>query len=483
MDQCKETVDVNKEFVYTKNCKTSCFVRIGDDGAMYRGCFDGFMEVGELKELQNYHGCRNQTWNNKDLEWCLCQDGLCNYNSMYDMGSHPGYYMKKQSADETNQVDARDGKSGGDGDIFMPEAQALTQENYGVKEINHAAYFAADPKEQRLDDFNPGRSKLPEESEPEEEVMPPQQYQQHLQQQEEYDPYSQPRFERPDYEEQKHFLEPSQYAPEDAYMYPPFKNEPPYGNPVFYHENNFVEAPSQYELPPPEIYQEYPQELYPNPIQFEAQVQEDYPPPRLEYKEYVEQPEQEVVNEVVEEEPVQKKKKPAKEPFPEHLAARIQCAKTGFYQNPDDCRTFVACVLDPYYRKPYMHLMRCPEGLVWDNDKAICMEYSSTCNVQGSFEEPAPTEYEQPEAKEYDNDLPPEEPYYEENPSAQEEIDYEQHDATYEQPANQEEPVVEEQAPSYFPPQDRSGYYEATGEQVEDERYYQPVNDNDQPRK
>lgn len=80
-------------------------------------------------------------------------------------------------------------------------------------------------------------------------------------------------------------------------------------------------------------------------------------------------------------------------------AARIQCAKTGFYQNPDDCRTFVACVLDPYYRKPYMHLMRCPAGLVWDNEIQICMEYSSTCNVGGFYSQKhsklaVPTGYE-----------------------------------------------------------------------------------------
>ena len=39
-----------------------------------------------------------------------------------------------------------------------------------------------------------------------------------------------------------------------------------------------------------------------------------------------------------------------------------------------------------------MHLMRCPEGLVWDNEVQICMDYSSTCNVGGYYGgEPSPT--------------------------------------------------------------------------------------------
>lgn len=66
-------------------------------------------------------------------------------------------------------------------------------------------------------------------------------------------------------------------------------------------------------------------------------------------------------------------------------ADRIECAQTGFYQNPDDCRTFVACILDAHVRRPYMHLMRCPEGLVWDNTDKICNQYSTTCNIGTCF--------------------------------------------------------------------------------------------------
>lgn len=47
---------------------------------MYRGCFDGFVEVGELSN--GYTGCRNQTWNGKTLPWCLCEEDLCNGDTM-----------------------------------------------------------------------------------------------------------------------------------------------------------------------------------------------------------------------------------------------------------------------------------------------------------------------------------------------------------------------------------------------------------------
>ena len=63
------------------------------------------------------------------------------------------------------------------------------------------------------------------------------------------------------------------------------------------------------------------------------------------------------------------------------VAKRIECARNGFYQNPDDCRTFVACIVDAHTRKPYLHLMRCPDELVWDNQEKICNISSSTCNV------------------------------------------------------------------------------------------------------
>ena len=62
-------------------------------------------------------------------------------------------------------------------------------------------------------------------------------------------------------------------------------------------------------------------------------------------------------------------------------AAKIRCSKSGYYQNPNDCRQFIACLMDPYSKTPVMHLMKCPEGLVWDNIKKICMQYSTTCNV------------------------------------------------------------------------------------------------------
>ena len=51
-----------------------CFV------ALYRGCFDGFTDVGELS--YDYNGCRNQTWNGKTRTWCLCDEDNCNQMSI-----------------------------------------------------------------------------------------------------------------------------------------------------------------------------------------------------------------------------------------------------------------------------------------------------------------------------------------------------------------------------------------------------------------
>ena len=44
--------------------------------AVYRGCFDGFSSVVDLKN--DYVGCQNQTWNNRHRLWCLCDTDLCN---------------------------------------------------------------------------------------------------------------------------------------------------------------------------------------------------------------------------------------------------------------------------------------------------------------------------------------------------------------------------------------------------------------------
>lgn len=61
-------------------------------------------------------------------------------------------------------------------------------------------------------------------------------------------------------------------------------------------------------------------------------------------------------------------------------ASQIRCSKTGYYQNPHDCRQFIACLMDPHSNVPIMHLMRCPPGLVFDNRKKICLTHSATCN-------------------------------------------------------------------------------------------------------
>jgi len=51
--------------------------------AIYRGCTDGFTEVPSLE--YSYVGCRNQTWNNRNLRWCICNTTLCNGDSLEAM--------------------------------------------------------------------------------------------------------------------------------------------------------------------------------------------------------------------------------------------------------------------------------------------------------------------------------------------------------------------------------------------------------------
>jgi len=48
--------------------------------AVYRGCTDGFTDVPSLE--YSYVGCRNQTWNNRSLRWCICNTTLCNGESL-----------------------------------------------------------------------------------------------------------------------------------------------------------------------------------------------------------------------------------------------------------------------------------------------------------------------------------------------------------------------------------------------------------------
>jgi len=53
--------------------------------AIYRGCTDGFTDVPSLQYA--YVGCRNQTWNNRNLRWCICNTTLCNGDSLEAMAN------------------------------------------------------------------------------------------------------------------------------------------------------------------------------------------------------------------------------------------------------------------------------------------------------------------------------------------------------------------------------------------------------------
>jgi len=56
--------------------------------AIYRGCTDGFTDVPSLE--YSYVGCRNQTWNNRNLRWCICNTTLCNGDSLESMSRRRG---------------------------------------------------------------------------------------------------------------------------------------------------------------------------------------------------------------------------------------------------------------------------------------------------------------------------------------------------------------------------------------------------------
>ncbi|KAI0217204.1 hypothetical protein LSAT2_030914 [Lamellibrachia satsuma] len=88
MYQCKITVDNSQYDIYNTTCRTKCFVRIAEDHAIYRGCFDDFADVKDLS--YGYVGCRNQSWNNRQLPWCLCDTAFCNGVSMRHIGSYSG---------------------------------------------------------------------------------------------------------------------------------------------------------------------------------------------------------------------------------------------------------------------------------------------------------------------------------------------------------------------------------------------------------
>jgi hypothetical protein len=109
-----------------------------------------------------------------------------------------------------------------------------------------------------------------------------------------------------------------------------------------------------------------------------------------------------------------------------------------------------------------MHLMRCPDGLVWDNKDKICMDYSTTCNIGGS---PVPAIEGQQESVDYyaTGEEEPQQPAYyaaegaEKSEKAAAVPDY------YAVDANQ---------PGYYEP--NADYYVA----VDDHQYYQPPQGN-----
>ena len=87
--------------------------------AIYRGCFDDFGEVGELSG--DYVGCRDQSWNNRRLPWCLCDTPFCNGVSMRQLSAYSrtdrpiilNTTLRKDSGlEETRVIQKNDFKTG-----------------------------------------------------------------------------------------------------------------------------------------------------------------------------------------------------------------------------------------------------------------------------------------------------------------------------------------------------------------------------------
>jgi len=424
--------------VFKTRCSSKCFARIGEDGATYRGCFDGFREIGQLS--YEYNGCQNQTWNNKALRWCFCDSDLCNGKSLaemdtkrgykeYDYNSVDNYYPEdKQDYDqyykreeESRYVAPKTGNMNKFAKMAPSGSQGEPYEN--VVETNYGFDVAHDiaPPQQYQAVRTPPKQYYPEYD----TAYVPEQNS--YQQVEETNPYIDPRFrERPTFYVEEKVPEPGYYQQHYSSDYDQQQPETVQGTryyeeedrspPTYYEEErrpnhyyteetrpsindegvykqNYAEEPHQYgpvarEGPENDLFIDENDPKYPaEPIYAEkndydtpraaAQTsyneEESYMPyktdaPEYEYEDY-QDPGTEAPSTVTTK--VQK--------VSPQLASQISCDKTGYYQNPNDCKQFVACLLDPHSKAPIMHLMECPNGLVWDNSKKICMEYSTTC--------------------------------------------------------------------------------------------------------
>ena len=91
--------------------------------AIYRGCFDDFGEVGELSG--DYVGCRDQSWNNRRLPWCLCDTAFCNGVSMRQLSVYSRKSILNTELKDSGLEEARAFPEAPEnvlktGDIFAP---------------------------------------------------------------------------------------------------------------------------------------------------------------------------------------------------------------------------------------------------------------------------------------------------------------------------------------------------------------------------
>ncbi|ELT98540.1 hypothetical protein CAPTEDRAFT_205745 [Capitella teleta] len=306
MKQCEDEVDPTSNIVFKTACKSKCYARIGEDGAIYRGCFSYFEDATGLDF--GYTGCHNQTWNNKNLVWCLCDSDLCNgqsfrrmqskINSYSDYSPNQNYDGAEKYAEADYIHDNQDtklmpnsyAKEGSVDDTYQEPHMKLWESGYGDAYKSYGSQESHyDTARTEQDDYNNA-------------------------------PYSIGQ----QYSRNDDVRESYGYKPErDAYV----------GGHVGYEQNSKLE---------------------------------------------------------VDEEENSSKVSP-------ELASQIRCSKTGYYQNPHDCRQFIACLMDPHGNAPIMHLMRCPSGLVFDNRKKICLTHSSTCNTGDDY-----YEYEEVNNNEYE---------------------------------------------------------------------------------
>ena len=119
--------------------------------AIYRGCTDGFTDVPSLQH--SYVGCRNQTWNNRNLRWCICNTTLCNGDSLESMARRKSYARHRLTAPpvpsyrrpKARQVPVEDDEVHGGSSVAEDDAKAGLNQPWNPEPIYHGGPYLWNP--------------------------------------------------------------------------------------------------------------------------------------------------------------------------------------------------------------------------------------------------------------------------------------------------------------------------------------------------